>query len=186
MRLDVETSPGHATSRSGRATSVDENALGGRLDDPRPHRKRLGKGRIASDVADQPKRSAVGRAPFEERGLELQRTGGEADDAHGNVVSTVVHAREPAIRNPRVKSGHDARPLVACSGDWDSDAVATRRYLSREDHRKDEIRRVDAPIIVPALRNDDRLVLRAEGLVHVLVERFAACTARWPLRHRRR
>src|SRR6187551_1757247 len=74
--------------------------------------------------------------------------------------------------------------LSACSGDWDSDAVATRRYLSRENHRKDEIRRVDAPIIVPALGHDDRLVLRAEHLIHVFQERFPARASRRALRHR--
>ena len=96
MRLDVETSAGHATGRSGRATGVDENAFGRRLDDPRPHRQRLGKSRVACDAADQPERSAVGRASFEEGGLELQGSGGNADDAHGNIGSTVSHGFEQA------------------------------------------------------------------------------------------
>src|ERR1041384_4074026 len=56
--------------------------------------------------------------------------------------------------------------------------------LLRKDYRKNDIGGENAPIVMPALRNDDRVVVRAHGFVDVLDEGFTARTARRALSHR--
>src|SRR4029450_9329617 len=61
-----------------------------------------------------------------------------------------------------------------------TDPLASAR---REDEGEYGIRGVDAPVVVPALGDDDGTVLRTQRLVDELDERFAARAARRSLGH---
>src|SRR2546430_16132988 len=56
---------------------------------------------------------------------------------------------------------------------WSSDTMSGRRIdsLLRKDHGEHDVGREDAAVVMPALRDDDRVVLRSHRLVHILEER---------------
>jgi hypothetical protein len=79
----------------------------------------------------------------------------------------------PAVSLVRAVQGD---PLVAL--------VELPLSLLRKDHRKHDVGREDAAVVVPTLGDDDRTVLGAHGLCDVFEERFTARAARGSLCHR--
>src|SRR5689334_7866933 len=78
----VESRPSYTTARSRTGTCVDENELRIRLDNPRPHRQRIGPAWVSLQIPDEAERAAVRWAALEKSGLQLQSARRKCGDLH--------------------------------------------------------------------------------------------------------